>query len=81
MITAGAAKGNYGFIIIAALNMIISLYYYLRVVRAMFMDRNEQPIEKLSPGRFAIAGLVICTAGILLAGLVSWFYDYIVSLI
>lgn len=81
LITAGAAKGNYGFIIIAALNMIISLYYYLRVVRAMFMDKNDQPIEKLSPGRFAIAGLVICTAGILLTGLVSWFYDYIVSLI
>jgi NADH-quinone oxidoreductase subunit N len=46
LLTAGASKGSYGFIAIAALNMIISLYYYLRVVRAMFMDKNEQPLKK-----------------------------------
>ncbi len=34
------AKGNYLLITIAALNMIVSLYYYLKVVRAMFMDHQ-----------------------------------------
>lgn len=81
LITAGASKGNYGFIIIAALNMIISLYYYLRVVRAMFMDKNDTPIEKIRVGRSSATGLFICAAGILLTGVISWFYDYIVSLI
>jgi NADH-quinone oxidoreductase subunit N len=40
LLTAGASKGSYWFIIIAALNMVISLYYYLRVVRAMFMEKK-----------------------------------------
>ncbi len=43
LIMAGAGKGNYLFITIAALNMIISLYYYLKVVKAIFMDANDQP--------------------------------------
>jgi hypothetical protein len=47
LITAGASKGNYFFITVAALNLIISLYYYLRVIRAVFMDKNEDPIPKL----------------------------------
>lgn len=81
LISAGAAKGSYAFVIIAALNMIISLYYYLRVVRAMFMDKNETPIEKLSVNVYAKLGLIICGAGIVLVGLMSWVYDYVSSVI
>ena len=47
LIMAGAGKGNYLLITIAALNMVISLYYYLKVVKTMFMDANEHPIEKI----------------------------------
>jgi NADH-quinone oxidoreductase subunit N len=36
LLMAGAGKGNYVFIGIAALNMVISLYYYLRVIKAIF---------------------------------------------
>jgi NADH-quinone oxidoreductase subunit N len=79
LISAGAAKGSYVFIIIAALNMIISLYYYLRVIRAMFMDMNETPIEKLPVNSYTKFGLLICGAGIVLTGLLSWIYDYIQS--
>jgi NADH-quinone oxidoreductase subunit N len=81
LITAGASSGTYWFITIAALNMIVSLYYYLRVVRAMFMDKNEQPIEKLKINPSAKLGLSICGAGIVLIGLLSWIYDYINSLL
>ena len=77
LLTAGASKGNYGFIIIAALNMVISLYYYLRVVRAVFMEKNEQPIEKIKMETSVKFGLIICGAGIILIGLLSWIYDYI----
>lgn len=80
LISAGAGKANYGFIIVVALNLVISLYYYLRIVRAMFMDKNEQPIEKIkvtAAGKFA---LILCAAGIVLVGLLSWIYDYIVSI-
>ena len=77
LLTAGASKGSYFFITIAALNMIISLFYYLRVVRAVFMEKNEQPIEKIKVESSAKFALIICGAGIILIGLLSWIYDYI----
>jgi NADH-quinone oxidoreductase subunit N len=80
LITAGASKGNYIFITIAALNMIVSLYYYLKVVRAIFMDKNEQPIEKITIGYSTKFALFICAGGIVLVGLLSWVYDYIQAL-
>jgi len=80
LITAGAAKGNYLFIIIAALNLIISLYYYLRVIRSVFMDKNVQPIEKIMLQPSTKWGMLLCGAGIILVGLLSWIYDYIIQL-
>lgn len=77
LITSGASKGNYWFILMAALNMIISLYYYLRIIRAMFMEKNEQPIASIKGSRSVNFGLSICVAGIVLIGLVSWIYEYI----
>ena len=80
LLTAGASKGSYLFIIVAALNMIISLYYYLRVIRSVFMDKNDLPMEKIQVEPSAKLGLMICAAGIILVGLLSWIYDYITSL-
>lgn len=80
LLTAGAAKGSYLFIIIAALNMIISLYYYLRVIRSVFMEKNEEPIEKIKLESSVKLALIICGAGIVLIGLLSWIYDYIHNL-
>lgn len=80
LLTAGASKGNYLFILIAALNLIVSLYYYLRVIRSMFMDKNEQPIEKINIQPSTKFGLIICVAGIVLVGMLSWIYDYIHTL-
>jgi NADH-quinone oxidoreductase subunit N len=81
MITAGASKAGYWFITIAALNMIISLYYYLRIIRAVFMDKNEQPVSTIKINPATKLGLLVCGAGIVLIGLLSWIYDYIQSLI
>nr|MDQ6904511.1 NADH-quinone oxidoreductase subunit N [Bacteroidota bacterium] len=80
LLTAGAANANYGFVLIAALNMIVSLYYYLRVMRSMFMDKNEQPIEKINIYPSTKFALVICCTGIIFVGMLSWIYDYIQSL-
>jgi NADH-quinone oxidoreductase subunit N len=80
LLTAGAAKGNYALIIVAALNMVISLYYYLRIVKAMFMDENEQPIERIRVGALSNAALIICLAGIIIIGFASDIYMYIYNL-
>lgn len=80
LLMAGAGQGNYILITIAALNMIVSLYYYLKVVKAIFMDENETPIEKIAiPASLKLA-LFICIAGIVLTGLMSYIYEYIFSL-
>lgn len=81
LISAGASRGSFAFILVVALNMIISLYYYLKVVRAMFMDKNDTPIAPVRIHRAPKFGLLLCGAGILLTGLLSWIYDYIQSLI
>jgi NADH-quinone oxidoreductase subunit N len=81
LLTAGSAKGNFWLIVIAGLNMVISLYYYLKVVRAIFIDKNEQPVDKISVSPTVKLGMIICAAGIVLLGLVGPLYDYIQSLI
>lgn len=80
LLTAGGAKAAYWFILVAALNMIISLYYYLRVVRAMFMDKNDNPVEPIKVSPVVKLALIICGAGIIMIGLLSWIFEYIKTL-
>jgi NADH-quinone oxidoreductase subunit N len=80
LLLAGASKGNYLLITIAALNMIISFYYYLRIVKAIFMDPNEQPIAKITIPVFPRIALYACVIGVLFIGLFSYVYEYIHSL-
>jgi len=80
LLTAGGARADYWFILVAALNMIISLYYYLRVVRAMFMDKNENPVEPVKTSPVVKMALIICGGAIVLVGLLSWIFEYIKTL-
>ncbi len=81
LLMAGAAKENYVLITIAALNMIVSMYYYMRIIKAIFMDKNENPIPTIESGIFSKAGLVICMLGIIITGVYSGAYHYIHQLI
>jgi len=81
LLLAGAGKGNYLLISIAALNMVVSLYYYLRIIKAMFMDANENPIENVKAGWSPRLAMIICVAGIIITGLASGAYNYIHSLV
>lgn len=80
LLTAGGSKASYAFMIVVVLNMVISLYYYLKVVRAMFIDKNETPIETIPIALPIKLALIICSAGILSVGLLGWIFDYIQSL-
>ena len=81
LLSSGAQNGTYLFIGIAAINMIVSLYYYLRIIRAMFMDKNENPISKLELQTSTKIGLIICGIGIIVTGLFGQVYDYIQHLV
>lgn len=80
LLTAGAGKWNSVVLIMAALNMVVSLYYYLRIIRAMFMEKSDDPIMPLSPGLSVRMALIVCTAGILLLGFYSPAYEWIRTL-
>jgi len=77
LVTAGALKGDYLLISIAVMNMVISLFYYLKVVKAIFMDENEEPIEQLSGSRTGRMALVICITGAVTVGFASGLFEYI----
>lgn len=81
LILAGAGKNNYPLITIAALNMVVSLYYYLRIIKAMFMDTNETPIEKVEMSWAPKLSMAVCVAGIVITGIMSGAYEYIYSLV
>lgn len=80
LLTSGASAGLITLLIIASLNMIVSLYYYLRIVKAMFVDQNENPIERIASDLPAKLALIICVAGILTIGFISYIFDHIHSL-
>lgn len=80
LLLAGAGKGNYWLIAIAAINMMVSLYYYLKVIKAIFMETNDEPIEKITLDAWPKFALGICVAGILVLGFIPWVYNYIQSL-
>jgi NADH-quinone oxidoreductase subunit N len=80
LLTSGASGGNYALITVAALNMIIALYYYLRVIRSMFMDKEGEAIPAIKSGLAFRIAMFICIAGILITGFFGDFYQYIYSL-
>jgi NADH-quinone oxidoreductase subunit N len=81
LVTAGAVKGNYLLITFAALNMVVSLYYYLRVVKAIFVNPNESPMEAIKGSWSVKIALGICMLGVIATGFYSGIYDYIVSIL
>ena len=80
LLTAGAAIGNWPLIIIASLNLVISLYYYLRIVRAMFIDSNEEPLAKLTFSLSELTAFVLCAGGIISIGFLKGLFEMIFNI-
>ncbi len=81
LFTAAASKGLYILVLIAVINATLSLYYYLLVVKAMFINKNDTPIAALTSTVYEKTALALCVSGVLLIGFVSGVYEYIKSLI
>ena len=74
-------SGFYILVLIALLNTIISLYYYLLVVKAMFINtENECVIPAFRSDNASRVSLVVCVAGIVLLGIASCVYGYFADL-
>jgi NADH-quinone oxidoreductase subunit N len=77
LFTAAAQQGFYLLVLIAVLNTIISLYYYLLVVKAMFMNKNEEPIVKFRSDFSTRLALGLCIGGIVATGFASVLFEMI----
>lgn len=79
--TGALAQGSvaiYILVLIALINTIVSLYYYLLVVKAMYISPEEPQIASFKVAGAERVGLWITVAGIVGLGIVSWFYDTII---
>ena len=70
----------YVLVLIALINTIISLYYYLLVVKAMYISEEECTIARFKSACSERLGLIITVAGIILLGIVSCCYSSLLDL-
>ena len=70
----------YVLVLIALINTIVSLYYYLLVVKAMFISEDECVIGNFRSAFSERLGLWITVGGILVLGIVSFFYSSLLDL-
>lgn len=67
----------YGIVFIALVNTVISLYYYLLIVKAMYINKSENPIPTFKSDCWTRLALFLCTAGVVGIGVCSFIYDWI----
>jgi len=80
LFTAAARQGMYILVLIALVNTIISLYYYLLVIKAMLLNNSDQPIAYFKSDAYTRLGLLLCIAGMVIIGFVSPVYEMILNL-
>jgi len=80
LFTAAAKSGFYILVLIAVLNTIVSLYYYLLIVKAMFLNQSEKPIEYFKTDWYSRIGLLICVVGLVVTGFASNLFEYLLQL-
>ena len=80
LFTAAASEGYYFLVFLGVFNVTISLYYYLLVVRAMFLRTSDHAIPYFKNKLYMRLGLLITAIGIIVLGLYSPLYDYIFEL-
>ncbi|MCS6990941.1 MAG: NADH-quinone oxidoreductase subunit N [Chitinophagales bacterium] len=81
LLMAGAHSSQYALIAFAALNMVVALFYYLRVVRAIFLEPPFEGVQSLNLSTAERLALALSVAGILISGIYSGAYEAIAALI
>ena len=79
---AAAQQGSflaYFVVFIALINTVISLYYYLLIVKAMYIKKTTTPLPAFQSDANSRLALALCTAGIVGFGIVSCVYTWLQS--
>ena len=77
---AAAEQGSfwaYSVVFVALINTVVSLYYYLLIVKAMYIKPSDSPLPTFKTDVNTRVALAVCTAGIVLFGICSCIYDYL----
>jgi NADH-quinone oxidoreductase subunit N len=76
LFTAAAENGYYVLVLIGVLNATLALYYYLLVVKAMFIDKSESPIPRFNSPWSMRLSLIICVIGMIAIGFAGFIFDH-----
>ncbi len=79
LFTSAASQGLYILVLIGVLNATLSLYYYLKVAKAIFIDPSDNPIPYFKSDFNARVGLLLCVIGIIVVGFAASIYEAIYS--
>ena len=69
----------YAVVFIALINTVVSLYYYLKIVKAMYIKHSDAPLPTFKSDNNTKFALAICTSGIILFGVCSYIYEWIAA--
>ena len=73
-----ASKAGYHWLVaVAAVNSTISLYYYLRVVRQMYIEPADKDAQPPNPSMSIGITLAVLTIALSILGIVPAFYQHI----
>ena len=79
---AAAEQGSYLaylVVFIALVNTVVSLYYYLLIVKAMYIKQTDTPLPTFQTALSTKVALAVCTLGVALFGVCSCIYDWLYS--
>jgi NADH-quinone oxidoreductase subunit N len=77
---AAAEQGSfwaYFVVFVALVNTVVSLYYYLLIVKAMYIRQTDTPLPAFRTEATTRFALAVCTLGIVLFGVCSCIYDWL----
>ena len=79
---AAAEQGSniaYAVVFLALVNTVPSLYYYLKIVKCMYINKTDTPIATFQSDGATRTALALCTVGVLLFGVCSCVYGWLVA--
>ena len=79
---AAAEQGTniaYAVVFLALLNTVPSLYYYLKIVKCMYINKTDTPIATFKSDCATRTALALCTVGVLLFGVCRCVYGWLVA--
>ncbi len=67
-------------VFVALVNTVISLFYYLLIVKAIYIEKSDNPVPRFTSSIITRLSLVACLVGIIALGLCSFVYNFIADI-